>query len=361
MNDAAAESDGILKSSPLAFPWRTPDPFLFCAYHDDRYPAGNESMGPAASLEGREPGSDFEGRDGWRMYHGETVPGFPQHPHRGFETVTIARRGWIDHADSLGALARFGPGPSGEKGPPAGGGPSDVRPDVQWITAGKGIVHSEMFPLPNRHGPNPLELFQIWLNLPKADKLADPHFTMFWSRDVPVHAERDAQGRLTEVTVIAGRIGEDAAPNPPPHSWAARPDSHVAIWTIRMEPGARWSLPPAAEGANRTLYYFRGNSVKAGTGSFRAGTSLELRAAAEIALENGSAESEFLLLQGRPISEPVVQYGPFVMNTRREIEEGFQDFQRTGFGGWPWPSDDPVHPRDESRFARHADGRVEKP
>ncbi len=86
------------------------DPFLFCAHHDDAYPAGDARLGPAASLEGRQIGMDFDGRDGWRMYHGDVVPGFPQHPHRGFETVTYVRRGVIDHSDSLGATARFGAG-----------------------------------------------------------------------------------------------------------------------------------------------------------------------------------------------------------------------------------------------------------
>src|SRR5690606_32849197 len=120
-------SDAILGMGRLGFPWPCLDPFLFCAYHNDAYPAGNERLGPAASLAGRNIGQDFEGKDGWRMYHGEVVPGFPRHPHRGFETVTIMRRGFTDHSDSLGAAARFGPG------------------DVQWITAGKGIVHAEMF------------------------------------------------------------------------------------------------------------------------------------------------------------------------------------------------------------------------
>src|SRR5690606_19240042 len=86
-------------------PWKTRDPFLFCVHHDDRYPAGNEDFGPATSLEGRRIGSDFAGKDGWRMYHGRVVPGFPAHPHRGFETVTVVRRGLLDHADSLGAAA----------------------------------------------------------------------------------------------------------------------------------------------------------------------------------------------------------------------------------------------------------------
>ena len=104
----------------LRFPWQTVDPFLFCVYHVDDYPAGTEAMGPKASLEGRNLGQDFGNKDGWNMYHGKEIPGFPRHPHRGFETVTFTRRGLIDHSDSLGATARFGGG------------------DVQWMTAGKG-------------------------------------------------------------------------------------------------------------------------------------------------------------------------------------------------------------------------------
>jgi redox-sensitive bicupin YhaK (pirin superfamily) len=110
----------------------------------------------AVEFEGREMGSDFSARDGFSMYHGEPIPGFPGHPHRGFETVTLVRKGRIDHADSLGAAARFGGG------------------DVQWLTAGKGIQHSEMFPLLNSDQPNPLELFQIWLNLPARTRWWSP-------------------------------------------------------------------------------------------------------------------------------------------------------------------------------------------
>src|SRR5207253_2711121 len=171
----------------------------FCVHHVDHYPSGNERMGPAAPLDGRDLGQDFAGKDGWSMYHGGVVPGFPQHPHRGFETVTIVRRGLIDHSDSLGATARFGGG------------------DVQWLTAGSGIQHAEMFPLVNRDRENPLELFQIWLNLPRSDKLVAPYFTMLWREAIPVVKNG------AEIKIIAG----EGALAPPPNSWAARPDAEV--------------------------------------------------------------------------------------------------------------------------------------
>jgi hypothetical protein len=336
-------TSAILETRPLGFPWETADPFLFCVHHDDAYPAGNERMGPAASLAGRNMGQDFEGKDGWRMYHGTVVPGFPVHPHRGFETVTIARRGYIDHSDSLGAAARFGKG------------------DVQWLTAGGGICHSEMFPLLDKEQPNPVELFQIWLNLPSSDKLAEPHFAMLWADDIPRLSFEDAAGRKTEVTVVAGQLGGNKAPPPPPRSWASRPESDLAIWSLRMEPGAAWTLP-RAEGAStvRTLYFFAGPSLRVGDHVQKTHAAMQVRCDAELGLEAGDGPVEVLMLQGRPIGEPVVQYGPFVMNSRAEIQRAIADYQRTRFGGWPWPSDDPVHPRDEGRFARHVGGRVER-
>jgi redox-sensitive bicupin YhaK (pirin superfamily) len=341
VDDTRTAADLVLDTVPLTgTPWPTIDPFLFCVHHDDRYPAGNGRFGPAPSLAGRELGADFAGVDGWRMYHGLEVPGFPQHPHRGFETVTIVRRGLIDHSDSLGATARFGGG------------------DVQWLTAGKGICHSEMFPLLDAQQGNPLELFQIWLNLPAADKMVDPHFTMLWGQDIPTRRFTDEAGRATEVTAIAGPLGEAQPPPPPPHSWAARPDTDLAIWTIRMAPGARWTLPAAQRGSNRTLYFFVGSALTMAGKEISRYHGVELRANAAVPLENGPEESELLLLQGRPIAEPVAQYGPFVMNDNAGIEQALADYRATGFGGWPWPVDDPVHERSAERFARDPSGTL---
>ena len=213
-----------------------------------------------------------------------------------------------------------------------------------------------------RDAPNPLELFQIWLNLPTADKMVDPHFSMLWSQHDSRTMFRDAEGRPTDVTVVAAQLDGKAPPPPPPQSWASRPDSTSPSGRSRWRPvpAGPCRRPLPASGA--TLYFFRGSSA---TGRrARAGSARRASRCAPTrrsTLENGDAESELLLLQGRPIGEPVAQYGPFVMNTPAEIQQAFADYRRTEFGGWPWPSDAPVHPRDEGRFAKHADGRREEP
>jgi redox-sensitive bicupin YhaK (pirin superfamily) len=334
--------DPVVQTVPLGFQWATVDPFLFCVHHLDRYPAANEHMGPATSLEARDLGMDFSGADGWSMYHGSIVPGFPEHPHRGFETVTFARQGFIDHSDSLGATARFG------------------RGDVQWLTAGSGIVHCEMFPLLNPAGPNPCELFQIWLNLPAEDKMVEPYFTMLWGEDIPRLVTTDGEGRTSQVTVIAGTLEGIKSLAAPPDSWASRPDADLAIWHLVLDPYAQWAVPPAAPDTVRTLYVFEG-SLGIGEHNLEASSGALLRPHEPVAITAGPYGCEALVLQGQPIGEPVVQYGPFVMNDKAGIEKALTDYRRTGFGGWPWPTDDPVHPRPAGRFARHTDGRIEAP
>ena len=336
-------SSPVLRTAPLGFMWETRDPFLFCVHHDDHYPAGNERFGPATSLAGRPLGQDFDLKDGFRMYHGEVVPGFPRHPHRGFETVTIVRRGLLDHADSMGAGARYGGG------------------DVQWLTAGSGIQHAEMFPLLQRDAPNPVELFQIWLNLPSDRKMVSPHFSMFWRERIPSVSLADSQGRTTEVTVIAGRLGQTAGLQPPPNSWAADAQHDVAIWTIRMAAGARFELPQARPGTVRSLYVFAGEGLSIEGHRVAANRQVEVDSTRPAALDNGPASSEVLMLQGQPIGEPIARHGPFVMNSPAEIQAAYADYQRTQFGGWPWASADPVHGGEAERFARHADGKLERP
>ncbi len=127
-----------------------------------------------------------------------------------------------------------------------------------------------------------------------------------------------------------------------------------------MAPHATWTLPATEPGCSRRLFFFRGTSLQTCGQSVPANTALTLEAGADIELQNGESPSEFLLLQGMPIGEPVAQYGPFVMNTEQEIQQTFRDYQQDGFGGWPWPDNAPTHPRDSSRFALHADGRLVK-
>ncbi|KAA3635194.1 MAG: pirin family protein [Bacteroidetes bacterium] len=333
----------ILSIKPLGFPWETQDPFLFCVHHRDEFPRGNEQMGvDEAHLSGRRVGNDFTIKNGWRMYHGRSVPGFPYHPHRGFETITIALEGFIDHSDSLGAAGRFGAG------------------DVQWMTAGSGVLHSEMFPLINRDKGNPTELFQIWLNLPRANKMVAPHFKMLWRENIPVVKEQDNNGNITEVSVVAGELNGNKALNPTPDSWAADPDNAVWVMTIRMEANAQWTLPASKANARRTIFYYKGQHLAVEGKQLTPEHLVNLKSDEEVTLQNGPEASYFLLLQGMPINEPVVQYGPFVMNSEEEIQEAFNEYRRTEFGGWPWPQQEQVHDRDQGRFALHGDGRREE-
>lgn len=337
------ETDPIIRQRALGFQWETMDPFLFCAHHDDHFPKGNGTLGPDAGLlKGRDIGQDFLLRDGWRMYHGDKVPGFPYHPHRGFETITVVRTGLVDHADSMGAAGRYGNG------------------DVQWMTAGSGVNHSEMFPLLRTDADNPMELFQIWLNLPARNKMVRPHFKMLWAEKIPHLMERDAAGRITEVEVMTGALKGKVPPTPPPDSWAADPANHVAVWNIRMEAGAQWELPAAAAGINRSLYFYLGNGLTVNERTVADYHAADVRSDMAVTLKAGPTECRILVLQGRPIGEPVVQHGPFVMNTREQIRQTFEEYQRTQFGGWPWPRRDMVHGNTRGRFARHADGKEEE-
>ena len=333
----------IQKIRPLGFQWETLDPFLFCVHHEDYFPKGNAQLGPDPKhFEGRHMGQDFIVKDGFRMYHGSTVPGFPGHPHRGFETITVVRTGLVDHADSMGAAGRYGNG------------------DVQWMTAGKGVQHAEMFPLLNQDKENPLELFQIWLNLPKRSKMVEPHFKMLWAETVPKFSVA-ANGKTANIEVLVGQLGTHKAAVTPPNSWAADTNNHVAIYNIQLEPGATFELPATAVGVNRSIYYYEGNGLKVGNQEIAHYHAADVDASQTCHLVNGSEASKVLVLQGRPINEPVVQHGPFVMNSKEEIYQAFQDYQQTQFGGWPWGRYDQVHDPKLGRFAKHADGRVEEP
>lgn len=275
------------------------------------------------------------------MYHGSQTPGFPYHPHRGFETITINKEGVVDHADSLGATGRFMAG------------------DVQWMTAGKGIQHSEMFPLIHDDKGNPLEIFQIWLNLPSASKMVEPHFKMLWKEDIPVVTHQDVTGKSTTIQVIAGQLDNTQAIDCTPDSWAAKPENSVGIYTVKMEAGATWTLPKVSTEANRSIFFYKGDFITVEKQKIAANHLINALAGEDITLSNGPSEAYFLILEGNPINEPVVQHGPFVMNTPEEINATMREYSRTQFGGWPWAERELVHPKHKGRFALHSNGKEE--
>ena len=332
----------ILNIESLRFPWQTQDPFVFCAYHKETYPKGNAAMGvDPALLRGKNIGQDFSPNAPWRMYHGTTLPGFPYHPHYGFETITINVEGVVDHSDSMGAAGRF-----------MGG-------DVQWMTAGKGVQHSEMFPLLQEEKDNPLEIFQLWLNLPKKSKKVAPHFKMLWREDIPVVTHGDESNRKTIIQVIAGKLDNTTALTPTPDSWASDPNNAIAIFTVKIEPQATWTLPKTAAQANRSIFFYKGSNIEIEKQKIISGKCIELLPDEAIEIKNGDADAYLLILEGTPIGEPVVQHGPFVANSAAEIQEVMREYSRTQFGGWPWPETEMAHAKTKGRFALHSDGKEE--
>jgi redox-sensitive bicupin YhaK (pirin superfamily) len=365
MASSVSGSAAILKREPMSFPMKTLDPFLFAVFHDDKYPAGSSSS-MAAPIRG--DGSDFElsTKKPFRMYHGETIPGFPQHPHRGLETITVTLEGLVDHADSLGAGGRYGQG------------------DCQHMCAGSGIQHQEMFPLIKQQAPNTLKLYQLWLNLPAKAKLCPPDMLMHWAENVQRVGGENGGFALCYVGELAGAKGGAT----PASSWASDPEHHVGVYFISLPPGGSFTLPPVPNvkpgvTVNRMAYV----TIGAVDGVVAPHTTLTLDSTQPFPVRNSGTEAaEVLILQGVPIGEPVVSHGPFVvsssavrlclfcpsdlssdlspkshtqtrqMNTRAEIAQAFADFQRTGFGGWPWPEEEVVFPREQGRFVQRSIG-----
>ena len=330
-------------SLPDSGPWPTRDPFLFCVHHNDVYPSSKGDLAPDSSLIGRELGQDFSNKDGWSMYHGKTVPGFPKHPHRGFETLTIIEKGIIDHSDSLGASARFGDG------------------DAQWLTAGDGINHSEMFPLFNTKEDNVNDFFQIWINLPSDKKRVPPHFSMFWKKYIPVVCDKDLNGVETKVKLISGNYNGFDGPNPPPNSWASNKNNNVCVWIIKIDSNGEWKLPETNSLALRSLYVLKHNNITINDSNISPNSRVDLAPNVNIKITNNGIRTKLLLLQGVPIKEPIVQYGPFVMNTREEIQQAFDDYKKTDFGGWEWLNSAPTHGLVKNRFAKLINGDTDNP
>src|SRR5262252_4669598 len=219
---------------------------------------------------------------------GDYIGGFPDHPHRGFETITYMLEGRMRHRDS-----------AGNEGLLQGGG-------VQWMVAGRGVIHSEM---PEQEQGR-MDGFQLWLNLPGADKMTKP-----WYRDLPAGAIPVARGAGAEVRVIAGRaLGVDGA--------MQRPLTEPVYLDVHLQPGATFAQPlPAAH--NAFVYVYRGALAIAGTEVARQRMAILGNAddADGIVLTAGGDGARAILVAGRPLKEPIAQYGPFVMNTQQQLRQ----------------------------------------
>ena len=231
--------------------------------------------------------------------------GVGEHPHRGFETVTIVYQGEVSHRDSVGNSGLIGPG------------------DVQWMTAASGILHEEFHsPAFTRNG-GPLEMAQLWVNLPAEHKMTAPQYQTLLDANIP---RVDLAAGAGSVRVIAGRYEGRGGP--------ATTFSPLNVWDVRLWAGHTTSLS-VPDGHTTAIAVLRGSVVV--NGSRRVGDAELLvldRAGDEVNI-GADADSTLLVLSGVPIAEPMVGYGPFVMNSPEEIETAMRDFQSGKFGRMP--------------------------
>jgi hypothetical protein len=228
--------------------------------------------------------------------------GVGQHPHRGFETVTIVYAGEVEHRDSTGQGGVIGPG------------------DVQWMTAGSGILHEEFHSEAYSCSGGPFEMVQLWVNLPAKDKMAAPGYQAVLGTAIPELPLPDGAGR---VRVIAGDF--DGAQGP------ARTFTPMNVWGLRLVAGATATLPQP-EGWTTLLVVLDGTVQVNGEAVLRQAQMATLSTEGEGVVIEANTDAKVLLLAGEPIDEPVVGYGPFVMNTQTEIAEAIRDFNAGKFG-----------------------------
>jgi redox-sensitive bicupin YhaK (pirin superfamily) len=180
---------------------------------------------------------------------------------------------------------------------------------------------------------------------------------MLWHEEIPIVEEKDEHGNLAKIKVIAGQYKSQNALDPTPDSLAAEDTNDIQVWRITLEAGAEFTLPAGHAESNRVLFFYEGDELKTEGFEIPSGHSLDLDASQELKITNGNKKAELLLLQGKPINEPVVQQGPFVANSREEMSEIISEYQRTQFGGWPWPKAEFTH-GEKGRFALFADGKL---
>jgi len=232
----------------------------------------------------------------------ERPRGVGEHPHRGFETVTIVYSGEVEHRDSTGAGGRIGPG------------------DVQWMTAGSGILHDEFHSDAFTRRGGTLEMVQLWVNLPAAHKMTAPAYQTLLDADIPAVDLPNGAGQLR---VIAGEFEDHRGP--------ARTHTPMQVWDLRLTRNGRTRLD-LPDGWNTLLVVLHGTIEVNGSEIARQGQLAVLDQAGEGVFVEANGEATVLVLSGRPIDEPLVGHGPFVMNTAEEIHQAIRDFSSGRFG-----------------------------
>lgn len=232
----------------------------------------------------------------------QATAGFPSHPHRGFETVSIMLSGRMEHKDSQGNQGVIGPG------------------GVQWMTAGRGIIHSEMPVVTSGmlHG------FQLWVNLPAKDKMVKPRYQDVQADEIP-----SVEGPGSSVRVMAGAVGDSTGPIKLRHPGT--------LLDVRLQPGAAWVQDVPGD-FTTYAYVYEGSGKLGGTSAEEQHGYVFSTGDGQVEAAAGDAGLKFLLVAAKPFGEPIVQHGPFVMNTAEEIQQAFSDYQH---GNFQSPDDNP--------------------
>lgn len=231
--------------------------------------------------------------------------GVGEHPHRGFETVTIVYQGELEHRDSAGNGGRIGPG------------------DVQWMTAASGIIHEEFHSEKFTRAGGKMEMMQLWVNLPAKDKMSPPRYQTLLDKDIPSVSLPDGAGRLR---VIAGEFGG--------HNGPAKTFTPLNVWDLRLNAGKTATLS-TPEGHTTAIIPMHGRALVNGTqAADEAQLAILDRSGGEFTI-GVDTDATLLLLSGQPLNEPVVGYGPFVMTNDREIAQAIRDYQSGRFGSLP--------------------------
>lgn len=318
--------------------WSADDPFTFISHHHDKYPHGNAQMAPPLDLiSGRNLGRDYQERFGFRMYHGRVVPGFPMHAHWGYETVTIAEKGYVDHFDTEKNFGRYGNG------------------DVQWTLASSRYEHCEMYPLIDQENDNPVHITQIMINLPLDRKNRPNSVNNVWSENIPVFRD---DGK--EVTLYCGSYGDKEIYSPNEESWAKKENS-VRILKVVLQPGSVFTLEALADGVDRNVFFVSGkDAVMDGTG-IKPNYRFKMVRKTATSITNGSEESEFWVLEGKPIGEKQASFGPVILKDLKEVRSSMYEIRVKEFQEWPWGVMDVTNPIEMGRELHRPDGTVEKP